>query len=188
MNITGIVIAGGKSLRMGTDKALLLYHGKTMLEHAIGIIEPICNEVIISRNGHEFGHLGYRIVPDERPDCGPVMGLYSALKQAVNPVSVVISCDVPNVPSALYRYLLQYNSGDAVQPKSQNSFVEPLIAVYNKSALAGIEQALAASDFKLQNLRKYLNVCEVLIEPSLPFYQDKLFLNVNAPEDYKRIS
>jgi molybdenum cofactor guanylyltransferase len=184
---TGIVIAGGKSSRMGRPKAFLPFGNKTLLQNAIDTISPLCSQIILSYNDPEYSAAGYCVVADEKPGCGPLMGLYSAMKHAENAQCIVIPCDCPFVPAALYSHLLQFSGFDAVVPRTGDVYFEPLVAVYNQSALVGLEKAIDAGDYKLQNLRKYLNICEVVIEPSMAFYSPKLFSNVNTPDDYKRI-
>jgi molybdenum cofactor guanylyltransferase len=80
MQITGIILAGGQSSRMGTDKAMLQIDGKTLMERAIEICKPICHEILISSNNPKHENFGFTVIPDEIKNCGPMGGIYSCLK------------------------------------------------------------------------------------------------------------
>ena len=82
MQITGIILSGGQSTRMGTDKALLQINEKTLLENAIEICKPVCKEILISSNNPEHEKFGYKIIPDEIKNCGPLGGIYTCLKNS----------------------------------------------------------------------------------------------------------
>jgi molybdopterin-guanine dinucleotide biosynthesis protein A len=185
MKVSGIVLAGGKSSRMGTDKASLMYHGKTLIQNALDILSPFCNEILISCNGHEHDALGYDIVADEIPDIGTIGGIYSCLKQAHHNICVTIPCDTPFVNKGLFRFLLDNCDGHkAVFPRSPQGFIEPLMAVYTKAVLPYIEDTIVIGDYKVQNLVSRLDGEIIDIHPNMSFYTSDLFRNVNTPDDY----
>jgi molybdenum cofactor guanylyltransferase len=80
MQITGFILAGGQSSRMGTDKAMLQIDGKTLMERAIEICKPFCHEILISSNNPKHGNFGFAVISDEINNCGPMGGIYSCLK------------------------------------------------------------------------------------------------------------
>ncbi|HSO89343.1 MAG TPA: molybdenum cofactor guanylyltransferase, partial [Draconibacterium sp.] len=93
MQITGIILSGGQSTRMGTDKALLQIKGKTLLERAVEICNPVCNAILISSNNPEHEKYGYQIYPDEIKNCGPLGGIYSCLKKSDTDWNFILSVD-----------------------------------------------------------------------------------------------
>ena len=82
MQITGIILAGGQSTRMGTDKVLLEINEKTLLERAIELVQPLSETVLISSNNPIHKKYGFEIIPDEIKDCGPIGGIYTCLKKS----------------------------------------------------------------------------------------------------------
>jgi len=182
MQITGIILAGGKSTRMGTDKALLKLGDKSLLEAAIDICKPVCKSIIISSNNPEHGKFGYPMVNDEIKDCGPIGGIFSCLKKSMTDWNFVISVDTPNVTVEFIRFLTnQTESYDVVVPVHHDE-KEPLIALYHKNCIPVIETQLALHQFKIQYLINLLNTrfsdTNQWVE-KVPF----LFKNLNNPED-----
>jgi molybdopterin-guanine dinucleotide biosynthesis protein A len=151
MEATAIIMAGGKSMRMGQDKSMLLVNGEPVIKH---IFEQLCshfNQVLISSDdisGYSF--LGVEVVGDEVTGKGPLMGIASALKASVNQVNFVIACDIPEVDISFVRQMVRESKGfDAVVPQTRPSQYEPLFAVYNKSALAAIDKAIALENYRI---------------------------------------
>lgn len=177
MQVTGIVIAGGKSSRMGTNKALVEYDGQRMIDRAIGIIRPLCDELIISSN-EPIPSLNFPIVSDEHDSIGPMGGLYACLSQSKTDVNLIIPCDVPSLNTAIYEKLLEQHRGfDVVLPRHQEDKVEPLIAIYRTRVLAIINEQIALKDYKMMHLLDRLKVGYVDFEESI------FFKNMNSPKD-----
>jgi molybdenum cofactor guanylyltransferase len=182
MQITGIILAGGKSLRMGTDKALIQRNGKTLLERTIKLLQPICRTILISSNNKEHEIFGYKIIPDEIENCGPLGGIYSCLKKSETEWNFIISVDSAFVEHEFVQSLIsEIGEFDAVIPTHKKG-KEPLIALYNKNCLIEIEKMIHSGDFKMQNL---LNVIETNFVDTQTWVEKypKLFHNLNRPED-----
>lgn len=183
MQITGIILAGGQSTRMGKDKALLQINDKTLLENAIEICRPVCSEILISSNNPEHQNFGYQIIPDEIKNCGPIGGIYSCLKKSETNWNFFCSVDSPFVTSAFIQFLTnQTENYDVVVPFHFQG-KEPLIALYNKNCLSVIEKQIELHQFKIHLLLKLLNTKYfdarewVAIKPLI-------FKNLNRPEDF----
>lgn len=185
MQITAIILAGGKSSRMGTDKALIKIEDKNLLETTIEICKSVCKSIIISSNNPEHGKYGYPVVNDEIKNCGPIGGIYSCLKKSETKWNFVIGVDTPFVPSDFILYLTtQTGNYDAIVPV-HFSDKEPLIALYNKNCLPSIEKQISMQQFKIHHLidlinTNYLNVGR-WVESNTHF-----FSNLNRPEDLLR--
>jgi molybdopterin-guanine dinucleotide biosynthesis protein A len=93
--ITGIVLAGGRSSRMGEDKSLMKLNGKALVEYSINALRPLCDKVIISSNIAAYDFTGCEVWPDELPDQAPIIGIYSCLKRSETELNVILSCDIP---------------------------------------------------------------------------------------------
>ncbi|QGY43282.1 NTP transferase domain-containing protein [Maribellus comscasis] len=184
MQLTGIILAGGKSSRMGKDKALLELKEQTLLQRAIHFCQSFCDEILISSNSLEHEVEGIQIVSDEISDCGPIGGIYSCLKKSKNDWNFVISVDAPFVEMDFVSFLVaQKDSFDAVVPVHKNGR-EPLIALYHKKLLPVIETRLITGDYKMQFLLQKVHTNYIDAKGWIKKYP-RLFFNINYPEDLK---
>jgi len=183
MQITGIILAGGQSSRMGADKAMIQNDGKTLLEIAIEICKPDCNEILISSNNPVHKIFGYQIIPDEIKNCGPMGGIYSCLKQSETDWNFVISVDSIFVTSDFLEFLISETGVvDAVVPVHKNG-KEPLIALYHKNCLPAIQEKLDLKDYKMHHLLDSLHTRFVDVDGWIKKYPE-IFRNFNRPEDF----
>jgi molybdopterin-guanine dinucleotide biosynthesis protein A len=183
MQITAIILAGGKSSRMGTDKVLLKVNEKTLLEQVIELVKPICETVLISSNNPAYEKFGFNIIPDEIKDCGPIGGIYSCLKKSETDWNFIISVDSPFVEESFIRYLISViDNSDAIIPIHENG-KEPLIALYHKNCLVKIEKMLDEGHYKMHNLLKTVDAKFVDSQNWVEKNPD-LFRNLNCPEDF----
>ncbi len=182
MQTTAIILAGGKSKRMGTDKALLKVEGISLLEKSILLCNKVCDEIIISSNNAAHYEFGFPVVADEVNDCGPIGGILSCLKQSKTDWNFVISVDAAFVEPEFVNFLfLDTDDYDAIVPIHSKG-KEPLIAFYNKSSLAKMEEMLQVGDYKMHNLLASINTKFVNSDEWLAKHP-KLLHNLNRPED-----
>lgn len=187
MDLNAIILAGGKSTRMGTDKTLLKMNGKTLLETVVEICQLVCSSIIISSNNPAHGVFGYPVIADEQKDCGPIGGIYSCLKQSETDWNFIISVDTPFVTPDFIQFLLQHSGNfDAVIPEYYGK-TEPLIALYNRSCLPVIEKQIQLQLFKIQHLVALLNT-EFVESSEWMEKTPKLFNNLNRPEDFNTVN
>ncbi len=184
MQITGIILAGGLSKRMGTDKALIQLNGKTLLENAIEICKPVCKSIIISSNNKNHEFCGYQITPDEIKYCGPLGGIYSCLIKSDTDWNFVISVDAAFVTLSFIEFLIsEVNNNDAVIPLHFNGN-EPLIALYHKNCIPAILKQIGKKDYKMQNLLKSLNTKFTDVQKWVDIHPI-ILNNLNRPEDLR---
>ncbi len=182
MQITGIILAGGQSTRMGIDKALLQINGKTLLESAIELCRPVCDDILISSNNSEHEEFGCQIIPDEIKNCGPIGGIYSCLKKSDTDWNFLISVDSAFVTKDFVEFLIsEIGDFDAIIPVHKNG-KEPLIALYRKNCVSVIREKIELNDFKMQHLLNELNTKFVEVSAWIEKYPE-IFLNINRPED-----
>jgi len=184
MQVTGIILAGGKSSRMGMDKGLLELGGRKLVEIAVTTLTHVCSEIIISANSPVYQQFGYPVVSDVHKDIGPMGGLYSALSASKTHLNIALSVDLPFVSKELLGYLLGQAEGyEAVVPVSATGFYEPLCAVYDRSLLPAFEKCIENREYKLQHFLEKVHVNKILISNNLPFFTPYLFTNLNTTGD-----
>jgi molybdopterin-guanine dinucleotide biosynthesis protein A len=182
MQITGIILAGGKSTRMGTDKALIQIEGKTLIERIIEVCQPICSEILISSNNLEHEKSGFQIITDEIQNCGPIGGIFSCLKKSVTNWNFIVSVDTPFVTNDFVQFLAgQTENCDVVVPVHSGE-KEPLIALYNRSCLREIQNQIEHREYKMHHLIAKLNTCYVDASEWIG-KTPLLFKNLNRPDD-----
>lgn len=181
--LTGFVLAGGKSSRMGSDKALLDFKGKPLLMHMVETIHPICDNLFVSGNNPVYSSFGVKLVPDLFNGKGPLAGIVSALNYSQTEWNLIISVDVPMVNVELLEFLVRNRKSYSAVVPVHSSGAEPLIALYNRSIIPELQKMIDCDDLKLMNLLKRINTnyldCNFLVR-KFP----QLFLNLNRLEDY----
>lgn len=181
---TGILLAGGMSRRMGSDKGSLKLGGRMLYRYALSALEKVCPEILISSSMDLPGTENYIRVADAWEKCGPLGGIHACLKHSSTEKNLVLAYDMPLVNSGLLGYLLDH-SGDCmlVAPVPEGGKPEPLCAIYSKKLLPFIEEQLEKKELAVHRLFPKVNAKLVHVGPGMPFFQDNLFLNVNNPYD-----
>jgi molybdopterin-guanine dinucleotide biosynthesis protein A len=153
-NAAAIIMAGGSSSRMGADKSMLPVEGRPMIERICGQLRGSFNQILISTNDTDkFAFLGERIVTDKVPGQGPLMGIVSALQVSDNELNFIVACDIPHVNLPFVRRMIaEAKDADIAVPVNRDGKYEPLFAVYNKSALAAINEVLASGRRKISDV------------------------------------
>ena len=193
MEIGCIVLAGGKGLRLGRDKALETVDGQSLLQRVITQLSSFSNEIIIvTAKGKSlpqfFGNPRFRIVADAYPGRGALVGLATGLAASKARYNLTVACDMPFLNPALLRYMLGLTAGfDLVVPRL-NDMVEPLHAVYAKSCLAPIERLLEQKkNVRINALFELVKVRYVETDEIDRFDPRRLsFFNVNTRADLER--
>lgn len=179
--LSGIILAGGHSRRMGQNKADLRLNGKTLLEHQIQKLQDLGIEDILL-SGAACPHIsGTRVIPDELPDRGPLGGLHACLRAATTSSCLVLSVDVPLVPtSALAHLCRRHEKGITVL--SHHGKQEPLIGVYDRDVADCIALLIAEDGAPVRALGR--NIQWDTFEYLGP---EELLMNCNTPEEFSRI-
>jgi len=187
--ITGIVLAGGRSSRMGENKSLMKLNGKSMIEFSIEAIRPLCNEVVISSDYTVFDYTGCEVWPDELKHGAPIAGIYSCLKRSKTEINIILTCDMPLINTELLKYLLVHSEGsDITVPVHENGMIEPLCGIYKKGALEILEQCINEVNFSMKNCITRAKHRLVPIDLNHPNIAADQFLNINTPADFEKIS
>jgi molybdopterin-guanine dinucleotide biosynthesis protein A len=186
-----ILLAGGKSVRMGQDKALLPWNGTTLLAHCAANLQAVTSEiVIVADRVDRYSLPGCRVAADLFPNAGPVGGILTGLTALGPGRHIAVACDMPSVQIELLRLLLSAatEEWDAVAPEVEGR-LEPLCAVYRDTAVPllrrFLEEGNRAAQKALQSLRTLRIGEEALrrVDPDL-----LSFNNLNTPDDLKDLS
>jgi len=188
--VTGVILAGGTSTRMGKNKALLEINGTPIIAITYRTLASLFHDVIIVTNSPgDYDFIPCRKVPDIYPGIGSVAGLHSALAHSRTESVFVTACDMPFVDPTIIRHLLtlQANEYDAVIPFSKGG-QEPLQAFYSSKCVEVFENAINNGERKILDIIPRLKTRLVLWEEMrLVEGAETAFLNVNTPEEYEAI-
>ncbi|MGB9885458.1 MAG: molybdenum cofactor guanylyltransferase [Moorellales bacterium] len=187
--VSGLILAGGRSRRMGRPKALLRLGGNSIIERVIAVAAAVVQEVLVVTNEPgAYAGLGLPLVTDRVLGRGPLAGIHAGLMAATWDRALVLACDLPFLEPRLLQNLVEASFDfDAAVPIVRG-YPEPLVAVYAKSCLPAIEQVLFESDKpKITGFFSQVRV-RYLPEAELAAWTDvrRAFLNINTPEDLER--
>ena len=184
-DITGIILAGGKSSRMGTDKGFLKLNNKPFIEYSIEALQPLVSELLIVSNNPDYDVFKLKRVDDLIKNAGPLAGIYSGLKHSKTEYNLVLSCDIPLMKTEILEKLIEAQDGcqDVIQIISNGKSM-PLIALYKKTC-ATIFYKLLQNDER--RLHVALNQCKVK-NIILNSEYDLFTKNINTPEELKTIA
>ncbi|MFC2017483.1 molybdenum cofactor guanylyltransferase [Chloroflexota bacterium] len=188
MKVTSIVLAGGKSLRLGRSKALETIGGKSLIECVVEQLRPLASQILIvtSREQSDLP-VAYKaeILVDIYPNKGPIGGIYTGLLASQSSHSVVVACDMPFVNVELLRYMIELSPGfDAVVPRLGEGKVEPLHAVYSRRCLDNMKTQLEHDQLEIRRFLdtvyvRYVELAECQrLDPQL-----LTFFNINYQSD-----
>jgi molybdenum cofactor guanylyltransferase len=157
--ITGIILAGGKSSRMESEKSSLIFRGKRLIEYPYELMKGTCQKIIISTNTLGLNLPDVTYVPDNFRDTGPLAGMEAALSLSDTTWNFVVPCDMPFVDRELFTAMHQEINGyDCAVLMDSNGKATPLVGFFNRSILPIIIQQIKSGDYKISKLLKKLNV------------------------------
>jgi molybdopterin-guanine dinucleotide biosynthesis protein A len=186
--VTGTILAGGRSTRMGRNKALLPVGDRTLIEWVVGTIAPLVDPLFIITNdpaSYRFLHLP--TYGDVYQGCGALGGLHAALVVAPTDACLVVACDLLFLTSDFLGYLIGALHGYDVAVPVSNDGYQPLCAMYAKACIGPVERQLLRQELKVIEFYREVRVREVgpeIIDRYDP--EGRLFSNINTPEDYDR--
>lgn len=189
LHVTGAVIAGGRSSRLGRDKALLQIDGETLLARAVRLVGQVCAETIVVGPRERAGVVpATRVVPDEQPGIGPLGGIASALRATGRQHVLVVATDLPLLSVPLLRHMVALaTEADVVIPRVAGR-TQQLHAVYSARCLPYIDRQIASGDYKIDRFFPLVRVRE-LGEDDVQRFDPALhtFLNINTEADWEHV-
>lgn len=197
--VTGVILAGGKSRRMGENKALLPLGEASLVEHVIRRMHRVTDELLLITNAPtEYTHLGLPMHSDIIPDAGALGGIYTGLTYALHDTVLCAACDSPFLVPNLLTYLVSVlDEYDAVMPytykappsnnKDAPITLQTLCAAYSKRCLPIIELMLQESELRVHALQEHSNILTVAPEIWKAYDSEgHSFFNVNTPADFEK--
>jgi len=184
-DITGIILAGGKSSRMGTEKGMIPFKGKPFIGHIIDSMRPLVSNIIIVSDSQAYDHLNLNRYEDLIKNTGPLAGLYTGLSHSTTEFNLVLSCDMPLVRTEMLKNLInpEYHAYDIVQYQSQGEII-PLMAVYKKNCSSTCKKLIDQGERRLLTLGDHLNTRTLILDPIFEKYAD----NINTKEQLNMIN
>ena len=184
-----VIQAGGRSSRMGQDKAFVKLAGKAIIEHVLERVSGLGSETLITTNDPKrYARLGLRTVPDSIPGAGALQGLRTALASAGHEHVLLVACDMPFIQRPLLDHILsQANKGDVIVPFPGGRH-EPLLALYQREVcLHAVDQVLRAGERRMISFYPLVHVVEIDDARLDELDPARLsFFNVNSPDDVRR--
>lgn len=180
MQASGFVLAGGRSKRMGREKALLPYRGKTLVEHVASAVREAAGSVTLIGEPAKFGHFGLPVIADSVPSCGPAGGIYTALRETATDWNLILACDMPGISPEILRELLreaETTECSCVAATVSDGQPEPLCAVYHRRSLPVLGRAIQNNRLKMRDLLDEIGWAPVPVAP-------EALANVNTPEQW----
>ncbi|MCA1831503.1 MAG: molybdenum cofactor guanylyltransferase [Actinobacteria bacterium] len=184
MSVSAAIMAGGKSKRMGQDKAWIELDGEPLIARVAGVLATVADEVLVVANDPKFERLGLRVVPDKWPDGGALGGIATGVGAAAHDTVLVAACDMPFLSAEVWRLLLEHaGEADVVIPKIGGE-LETLHALYAKACVPHMARAIAENRLRVISFFDAVTV-KAIEEPELRVVDPTLraFTNVNTPEE-----
>jgi len=188
MRLSGVILAGGKSRRMGRDKSQLTLHGETLAARAVRTLVSLCDDLILVTNiSEQFTGLSVTLTGDVIPGGGALSGIHAGLAAARHEWALVVACDMPFLNLDLLRYMADLAPGyAAVVPRWQGE-LETLHTFYSRQCLSAIEPILRRGGGRIIEFYERVNVRYVEPDEISRFDPKGLsFFNINSPEDWAR--
>jgi molybdopterin-guanine dinucleotide biosynthesis protein A len=191
MKVTSIILAGGKNLRLGRNKALETLDGKSLIEHVIERVEPLSERILIVTSREKFDlpvSVKAEMLADLYPDKGPLGGIYTGLAASRSLYNIVVACDMPFLNTELLNYMLGLSRDyDAVVPRLEEGMIEPLHSIYSRGCLDNMQKRLESNELKVHSFLKTVRVRYIERDESQKLDPELLsFFNINHQSDIER--
>lgn len=200
-DITGIILSGGKSSRMGENKSLMKLGEATVIEHVKKLMQSLFSKVILITNEQaEYKFLNLDMFEDIYFRMGPLAGIHSGLAHSTTNKNFIISCDLPMMTGQMISYLADYKTAKPVTVAKADGYVQQLCGIYDKACLPTAEEILSeqkySEDRSAEQKKRGCNVlnlidrtgAEIIDAESLPFFNKDLYFNMNRRSDFELVA
>lgn len=181
-NISGYILAGGKSSRMGADKGLLLLDSKPMVQHIAEAMRHWVQSITLITTNPKYTALGYLLVADDVPEKGPLSGIATALRHSETENNLILSCDTPQLSSEAIHRFLENCTDVAINIATVGSQWHPLLGVYKKAVLPRFAEFVAEDKLALHSAIKQLDYHLVPMDAHADAFE-----NINTKADFEQL-
>lgn len=182
--VAGIILAGGMSSRFGSNKALSRFEGERLIQRLCKTVGSVTGRMmLITNTPDEFAFLGLESRKDLVPRCGPIGGIYTALKTAATPLCLCVACDMPFIRPEFLEYMVGRSFGYDVVVPMNDGREEPLCALYRETCVPAIEDRIRARKYKITGFFDEVRVLR-LSPGDGGFHDAGMFFNINNMADY----
>ncbi len=180
MSIGAIILSGGKSSRMGSEKGLVDFNGKPMIQWAIDCIRPLTDEILIVANDAAYEQFGYSVQEDEAKGDGPLSGLVSGIRHAKTDLNFLLPCDMPLMDRRLLEWMLETYDEEAAAVCTFEDHLQPLVGMYHRKCLPTLERLLARNQLKMRIALDELQAAVLDPQRSLAGFHPDWMRNFNS--------
>jgi molybdenum cofactor guanylyltransferase len=185
MDISGIILCGGLSSRMGEEKGLVSYQGAALIEYSIFVLNKLTDKIFLSTANPAYKKFGYPLIPDIIESIGPIGGIFSCMSTLKVADYFVLSCDIPHVTADLAKKLLSHaNTYDVSVPVTEDNKIHPLFGYYSNRILPHIKKQIDNKNFKMIDLLYTVKTNYLSLSQNNPISPD-LLRNINSKKDVK---
>ncbi|MDN5213972.1 molybdenum cofactor guanylyltransferase [Fulvivirgaceae bacterium BMA12] len=186
LSINGLILTGGKSSRLGQEKAFINYHGKPQVMYLYDLLQSLGLDVFISCNPDQVTSFQRtdRLLIDKREFIGPIGGIFTAMSAQPDRDWLVVACDMPMISKKTLQHLLDHDEGQRIitYKSKEKAFPEVLLTIYKKEIFPAIRQAVENENYSLQRLLKEVETRFIAPEDEITL------VNVNTAEDLAKIN
>ena len=184
-NITAIILAGGKSTRMKTEKGLIYFGNKPLIEHVIESVKKITDSIIIITQNPAYEKFGFPCFADVLKDKGALGGIYSGLTHSSTQKNLIVGCDMPFLSENLLTSLVNNCGDEDVLLVSHRNKAEPLCSIYDKNCVAHIRPLLEQNQLKITSALEGLKT-RVISFDNEDWFTGNEFTNINSIDELRK--
>jgi len=186
--LTGILLAGGMSKRMGREKGNIHIHNAKLFEYPLSVLETTCDEILISTCQEKRFYFEHQSICDEIKGIGPMGGIYTCLKESSNDLNLVLSYDMPLVNQELISYLLgEWQKEEVLLPALEEGRPQPLCGLYRKQVTGALEDLILQKEYAVHNILSKTHSRILKIPEKFEWWDPELFLSINREEDLQKL-
>lgn len=183
--VTGVILAGGMSSRFGSNKALSRIEGERLIQRLCNTVGSVTERMmLITNTPDDFAFLDLDSRKDLVPRCGPIGGIYTALKAANTPLCLCVACDMPFIRTEYLEFMVERSSGYDVVVPMNNGREEPLCAIYRETCVPAIKRRIQAGKYKITGFFDEVRVLRIA-PGEAGFHDAGFFFNINTRSDYE---
>ena len=185
-NISAIILAGGRSSRMGTDKGLILFNGRPLVTYVLNVLQSLeFREIFIITQNAAYKKFGYPCFPDLVQDKGPLGGICAGLSHATLNKSLILGCDMPFISEQMIMELVNTSGPEDVLLTHHHGMPEPLCSIYDQRCLEHFSSRIELGQLKITDALTDLNIRNISFDEQ-PWFKGNELSNMNSPDDLNK--